>query len=381
MLGRFAGLLGAAVVLAASLVVSSEPGAAATVSQAFSYNGTNGTDGSSQPFVVPPNVCVVSVDAFGAQGGTGNVASRAGGLGGRATHTVPVTPGETLQVLVGGQGQAGLMPGGGGGGFNGGGNSTGTLTGGGGGGGSELRRGSTRLLVAGGGGGSGAGGTTGAGTGGGNTGGNGGLGGGVGGNQMTGGPGGTGNGTPGQPGTPGQGGAGGEGSVGGGGGGGGLFGGGGGQSTPVAPAGNGGGGSGFTSDGTGMTNGVGSGNGQLSVSYDPVNGGCPIPATPASPTGPAISVASVTGNRVTLSLRGFPPRTRVAVEIRSDPVTLGTVVTDDTGSLSAAFDVPCSVGSGDHIITATADTGQTASIPVTLSLPPCAVVAVPTFTG
>ena len=87
---------------------------------------------------------------------------RSGGLGGEATATLPVSPGQVIEILVGGQAQ-GMS-----GGFNGGGNSpdASTTAGSGGGGGSDVRIGacaassscglSDRVIVAGGGGGAGA---------------------------------------------------------------------------------------------------------------------------------------------------------------------------------------------------------------------------------
>ncbi|MCC7124313.1 MAG: hypothetical protein IT178_05660 [Acidobacteria bacterium] len=60
-----------------------------------------------QVFVVPIGVTTISVDAFGAQGGSLPSAAfpGVGGQGGRATiASMPVTPGESLQVQVGGQG-------------------------------------------------------------------------------------------------------------------------------------------------------------------------------------------------------------------------------------------------------------------------------------
>src|SRR6266540_6592135 len=81
--------------------------------QTFSFTG------GAQSFTAPENVCEITVDAFGAEGGDGDVDSQVfgtGALGGRATATVSVTPGETLQVLVGGAGDdapnAGLGTGG-----------------------------------------------------------------------------------------------------------------------------------------------------------------------------------------------------------------------------------------------------------------------------
>jgi hypothetical protein len=114
--------------------------------------------GAVQTFDVPACATAITVDAFGAQGGTGDLA---GGLGGRAKATIPVTGGETLFVFVGGMG--GTYQDDGPGGFNGGG-ATMNLTGssgasGSGGGGSDVRRVmadlSSRVVVAGGGGGGG----------------------------------------------------------------------------------------------------------------------------------------------------------------------------------------------------------------------------------
>ncbi len=110
--------------------------------------------GAQQSFTVPVGITSITVDAQGAQGG-GN-----GGLGGRAIATIPVTPGEVLQVWVGGRPTAQLGPGG----FNGGGAITVEPCGSGptyswpGAGASDIRRGSgyaNRLIVGGGGGGQG----------------------------------------------------------------------------------------------------------------------------------------------------------------------------------------------------------------------------------
>lgn len=74
----------------------------------FSYTG------SVQSFVVPPSVTSITIKAWGAQGGTNNAAFT-GNQGGYATGALTVTPGETLEIYVGGQ------PVGVAGGFNGGG--------------------------------------------------------------------------------------------------------------------------------------------------------------------------------------------------------------------------------------------------------------------
>jgi hypothetical protein len=250
-------------------------------SQTFNFTG------AEQQFTVPAGVTSVTIEAFGAQGGTGEFAVVSGGNGGSVRATISVTPGETLFVYVGGQGGTGGSGGlgnGGSGGFNGGGaggfgaNGGG---GGGGGGGSDVRQGgnglANRTVVAGGGGGSGGrGGGGGGGTGGSTTGGTGGDGtgsatGGGGGTQASGGTGGTGGngGTNGNNGATGIGGDGGGNNPpnngGGGGGGAGYFGGGGGSMIFGSAAG-GGGGSSFPSSAT-HNQGVRSGDGQVIISW------------------------------------------------------------------------------------------------------------------
>src|SRR5215213_7891698 len=131
------------------------PATASAVTRTFVFTG------APQTFTVPAGVNQITVDASGAQGGQSEDGV-AGGLGARATATVQVTPGQELQVNVGGQPPAGNpAPGG----FNGGGPGglaigDPTLVGGGGGGGaSDLRKPpyalADRLVIAGGGGGGG----------------------------------------------------------------------------------------------------------------------------------------------------------------------------------------------------------------------------------
>jgi hypothetical protein len=118
--------------------------------------------GAAQNFAVPAGVQSITVDAFGAQGGAGSCCSPhiAGGDGAHVHATLPVTPGATLEVLVGG---AGGGSGAQSGGFNGGGGvpctSGSPFIGGGGGGASDVRVSpyglADRLVVAGGGGGGG----------------------------------------------------------------------------------------------------------------------------------------------------------------------------------------------------------------------------------
>jgi len=118
--------------------------------------------GAAQSWVVPANVHAINIEAWGAQGGSGDFSGLAPGAeGGYSKGVLKVTPGETLHVYVGGQGQAVTIAGPIGGGFNGGGGAGGIAvsggTRGGGGGGSDARQGgnsvANRKIVAGGGGG------------------------------------------------------------------------------------------------------------------------------------------------------------------------------------------------------------------------------------
>jgi hypothetical protein len=122
---------------------------AQTTTTTFNYTG------AMQTFVVPSCVNSIDVDISGAQGGGDASVSAPGGNGGRVQATMSVTPGQTLNIFVGGQGDLTGTPG-----YNGGGSGIGgspTVPGGGGGGASDIRINGTtfndRVIVAGGGGG------------------------------------------------------------------------------------------------------------------------------------------------------------------------------------------------------------------------------------
>jgi len=113
--------------------------------------------GAMQQFIVPNQVFSVTLSAWGAQGQS-NAGGVTGGLGGFATGSLAVTPGDILYIYVGGGGATSAL-----GGWNGGGNAgqagiPGAL-GGGGGGASDVRLGgmglNDRIIVAAGGGGAG----------------------------------------------------------------------------------------------------------------------------------------------------------------------------------------------------------------------------------
>jgi hypothetical protein len=109
----------------------------------FNYTGT------VQTYVVPAGVTSIQIETYGAAGGNNGIGIGTGGLGGYTIGEFPVTPGETLNIYVGGEGDAN-----GTGGFNGGGTG---ISSPGGGGASDVRQGGTtfndRIIVAGGGGG------------------------------------------------------------------------------------------------------------------------------------------------------------------------------------------------------------------------------------
>jgi hypothetical protein len=128
---------------------------------------TFGYTGTAQQWTVPPGVHRAFFDVYGAQGGDAAGAFEndniPGGKGGWATAAFPLTPGDTITIMVGGKGTdpaSGAFPCAGGqptGGFNGGGESGDPDCGQGGGGASDVRIGGTdlahRVLIAGGGGG------------------------------------------------------------------------------------------------------------------------------------------------------------------------------------------------------------------------------------
>ncbi len=128
-----------------------------TAQVTFNYTG------GVQTYTVPAGAFTVTVDAYGAQGGFGYAVPGVGaGQGGRVQATLAVTPGEVLNIYVGGQGGAGGTTVGGTAGYNGGGTGggwSGGRSGGGGGGASDIRQGGTalsnRVIIASGGGGTG----------------------------------------------------------------------------------------------------------------------------------------------------------------------------------------------------------------------------------
>jgi Bacterial Ig-like domain (group 3)/IPT/TIG domain len=357
-------LLGAWAAVAGVAGVAAPGALAAPTVVTFSYTG------AAQTWTVPLGVWSVSFDVLGGQGADAAVGilRASGGLGGEATATVPVIPGETFQIDVGGAGESNPAPGG----FN---------DGSGGGGSSDVRLSpfavNDRLVVGGGGGGSGgddafgdAGGAGGAGGGGngspgsallgigggaaaGGTSSAGGLGGhgaeggqpGGGGALLSGGVGGaTGSGYPGPGGFDGgaDGGAGnppGETGGGGGGGGGGLYGGGGGGSSGgravAAGGGGGGGGSSYGPAGTNFRSGVQAGDGVVTASYTPSTLPLTMHVAPAGGTlGGTFTATATLGPP---PANGPPPTGSVTFDVYGpgDPSCAQTPVLSSTDPLDA----------------------------------------------
>jgi hypothetical protein len=283
----------------AALAAAAVALAAPSVAKADTIEFTVQSGCAAQTFMVPAGVTSVTVEAYGAQGGAGGAGAvpgsgGPGALGGSATATLSVTPGESLQINVGGKGDdattsspTGSCNGGGPGGVP---ASINAPGGGSGGGASDVRQGGTalanRVVVAGGGGGGGGGGGIefvggGGGAGGGTDGASGSNGvtagassgfAGGGATQLTFGTGGSLNGSPGQLGLGGAGGTFefmGSSGDGGGGGGAGLYGGGGGGAAFGFGAGGGGGGSGLVPGGGTLIQGVRAGNGLVRITYQP----------------------------------------------------------------------------------------------------------------
>jgi hypothetical protein len=84
------------------LVPAAEPAALTGTVVEFKYNGSDGTDGTPQTFVVPPGVTRITINAWGAAGSR-NAYRSPGGLGARARASLRVAPGEVLTIRVGGR--------------------------------------------------------------------------------------------------------------------------------------------------------------------------------------------------------------------------------------------------------------------------------------
>ncbi len=111
MMRRFTALLSTS-----ALAVATTGAIAPTAAGAAPFEETFSFTGSTVEWTVPDDVTQITVEAFGAEGGSSAAAgfdddsgvesaeAGTGGLGGSTTATIEVTPGETLTLAVGGRG-------------------------------------------------------------------------------------------------------------------------------------------------------------------------------------------------------------------------------------------------------------------------------------
>ncbi|HYG50364.1 MAG TPA: PKD domain-containing protein [Flavobacteriales bacterium] len=320
-------------------------------SQVVTFNYTGGV----QTYTVPPCVFTLNVTVEGAEGGGSN-----GGDGSIVTGSIAVTPGQVLQVYVGGMGTIT------GGGFNGGGiGKPGSSGSGGGGGASDIRVApyalANRVVVAGGGGGTGGGSTVAGGGSGANPSGTTGIASygspGTGGTATGGGTGGAPWGACGMAGGNGGLGIGGAGGTDvcyglgpGGGGGGGRYGGGGGGADdyPSFPLGGGGGGGGSDLVPGGGSGTTGGNTGHGSITITPVGGALTVSVTPSAPSicagGSVALTASATGAiSYTWSPATGLSSTSGATVTASPAVTTTYTVTASTGTCTGTATVTVTV--------------------------------------
>src|SRR5262245_47347253 len=91
--------------VAATMMAHSNPALAQSQTCSATQTVFNAT-GGLQSFTVPAGVTSVTIDAVGAQGGSG-MGTRFGAFGAEVAATVSVTPGSTLCVLVPSRGSNG----------------------------------------------------------------------------------------------------------------------------------------------------------------------------------------------------------------------------------------------------------------------------------
>jgi hypothetical protein len=102
------------------------------------------------------------------------------------------------------------------------------------------------------------------------------------------------------------------------------------------------------------------------IAANPTGAGCTITNTRTQITVTSDDDDEEDEETVTVTGSGFPPNTKVEVDIHSESEELGSVTSDANGSFEKTFEVPCSVGDGEHEVTATAETGQRAEADVEL---------------
>lgn len=92
----------------------------------------------------------------------------------------------------------------------------------------------------------------------------------------------------------------------------------------------------------------------VSLSHNPIestSGSFTI--TEGSAPAPKVTVATTTisaGGAVSFEATGFAPDSEVTVELRSDPVTLGTVLADAAGNVAGTMTIPADTPAGEHTL-------------------------------
>jgi hypothetical protein len=108
------------------------------------------------------------------------------------------------------------------------------------------------------------------------------------------------------------------------------------------------------------------------------------PASAQGYTPSNIVVVPVDGNTVNVNGSGFLPGSLITVTIQSDPIVLGTINANASGSFSKDFQIPC-VEDGLHTITAsgTGANGLPASSSLQITIKNCVIAtdAKLAFTG
>lgn len=89
----------------------------------------------------------------------------------------------------------------------------------------------------------------------------------------------------------------------------------------------------------------------------------------AEPTSPTLHVtgALVAGGKITVTGTAFEPGTPVTVELRSDPVQLGTATVDASGAFTLTGTIPVNTPAGQHAIVVLSGAVQLATLAVTIS--------------
>ena len=79
-----------------------------------------------------------------------------------------------------------------------------------------------------------------------------------------------------------------------------------------------------------------------------------VPSTPPPPDTPLVSSSLIlkSGGRLSVAASGFQPRSKVRLVMYSTPIDLGQTTSSNTGSISQEVQIPTSVPSGRHTITA-----------------------------